>query len=206
MFNWQEMCANTRGYSELQEELRHCRGQYILDNVRMPDSCNNQVCTIVFKYHGDDYIQLTCLDAPVTYNGSNTRIAQWLENGTLEFGNFEQLTAFLKQFNGTQQENENSNRTPSITISSEPERDIVPERPEMQYDKESITVPDSQKSYIVIDKAKLVLDLNSEIFGQEENIQKIVHLVRNHLGTKNRTRPISIFLYGPPGTGKSRVV
>lgn len=208
MFNWQKMCANTRGYSELQEELRHCRGQYILDNVRMPDFCNNQICTIVFKYHGDDYIQLTCLDAPVTYNGSNTRIAQWLENGTLEFGNFEQLTAFLKQFNenGTQQENENSNRTPSRTISSEPERDIVPERPEMQYDKESITVPDSQKSYIVIDKDKLVLDLNSEIFGQEENIQKIVHLVRNHLGTKNRTRPISIFLYGPPGTGKSRVV
>lgn len=209
MFNWQKMCANTAGYSDLHEELRNCRGRYILEGVKMPESCGSQICTIEFRYHGEDYIQMRCLDSPVAYNGGNPRIAQWLENGTLEFGSFDQLTAFLKQFNeeSTPRNNRSPQRTPTrpTTQTVSPETMQIPERPEMEYDRDSITVPDTQRSYVVIDKDKLILDLNNEIFGQEENIQKIVHLVRNHLGTKNRTRPISIFLYGPPGTGKSKV-
>lgn len=208
MYDWKKMCANTDGYSGLQQELRNCRGRYILEGVKMPESCGSQICTIEFRYHGEDYIKLICLDAPVSYNGPNPRIAQWLENGTLEFGSFDQLTAFLRQFNedGIHQTNTAPKNTPTRRTTASSEETVIPERPEMQYDRNSITVPDTQKSYVVIDKERLILDLNSEIFGQEENIQKIVHLVRNHLGTKNRTRPISIFLYGPPGTGKSRVV
>ena len=202
MFNWQKMCANTAGYSGLHEELRNCRGRYILEGVKMPESCGSRICTIEFWYRGEDYIQMKCLDSPVAYTGTNPRIAQWLENGTLEFGSFEQLTAFLKQFNkeGVTQSNG------SLQMPPDGERVPTSERPKMEYDRNSITVPDTQRAYVIIDKDKLILDLNSELFGQEENVQKIVHLIRNHLGTKNRTRPISIFLYGPPGTGKSRVV
>ena len=210
MLNWQKMCANTKGYADLHQELRKGHGRYTLEKVKMPEYCNDNVCTIEFKYYGEDRIQMNCLEAPVTYNGNNPRIAQWLTNGTLEFGSFDQLTAFLKQFNkiDSQQVNrttsESSNSLSSETNTTSPK--IKPERPDMQYDRDSITVPDTHKSYIVIDKDKLIIDLNREIFGQEENIQKIVHLIRNHLGTKNRTRPISIFLYGSPGTGKSRIV
>jgi len=211
MFNWQKMCANTAGYSGLHEELRNCHGSYILEGVKMPEDCGGEVCTIEFRYHGDDYIQMRCLDSPVTYNGSNPRIAQWLENGTLEFGSFDQLTAFLKQFNAettphnyTNPQGQSERPTTTSANPSAPNR--IPERPKMEYDRDSITVPDTQRSYIMIDKDKLILELNNELFGQEENVKKIVHLIRNQLGTKNRTRPISIFLYGPPGTGKSRVV
>jgi len=173
----------------------------------MPPSCGNRICTIEFKYYDENFIKMTCVDAPVLYSGTNSRIRQWLENGTVEFANFEQLTAFLEQFgeapNATAREVQprGIERTTVSPTAPEP-----PKRPEMEYDREGVTVPEANKTYVVIDKERLEIDLNEELFGQEENVKKIVHLVRNHLATKNKKRPISIFLYGPPGTGKSAVV
>lgn len=73
------------------------------------------------------------------------------------------------------------------------------------YDSNAITVP-AEKSYIDVDSERLYNALTGDIFGQDEQIAKIVHLVRNHLGKKRRSRPIAIFLYGPTGVGKTQVV
>jgi hypothetical protein len=205
MYNWSKMCSNPDSFTGLHEELRNCGGRYTLDKVRMPPSCGNRICTIEFKYYDENFIKMTCVDAPVLYSGTNSRIRQWLENGTVEFSSFEQLTAFLEQFGDApatarEVQPRDAERT---TVSPVPKS---PKRPEMEYDREGVTVPEGNKTYVVIDRERLEIDLNEELFGQEENVKKIVHLVRNHLATKNKKRPISIFLYGPPGTGKSAVV
>lgn len=207
MFDWKKLCADFSGYPELYEELRNSRGRYILDGVMLPESCGSQICTVEFRYYGDNNIQMVCIEAPVPYSGNDPQISGWLENGTAEFKSFDELTAFLNRFSRDTITRRSNNTQIVSERSSAPasETSQIQKRSEMTYDRDSITVPQAQKPYIDIDKDKLILELNSEIFGQEDNIKKIVHLVRNHLGTKNRTRPISIFLYGPPGTGKSSV-
>lgn len=208
MFEWKKMCADTASYPGLLQELRNCSGRYILDNVKMPESCGGRVCTIEFIYYGDDYIKLICANSPVEYSGQDAGIARWLENGTVEFGSFEQLTNFLALFGESSADNREDMNRPEERISQNnvPEqRSAQPARPVTEFDRDGITVPNSKSQYILVDKDKLFLDLSSEIFGQDENIRKIVHLICNHLGTKNRKRPISVFLYGSPGTGKSKI-
>lgn len=207
MFDWATMCSNPDSFAELHEELRSGNGRYILEGVRMPRSCGSRICTIEFHYYDESFIKMTCVDVPVSYSGNNLGIRRWLENGSVEFGSFEQLTAFLSQFNEAAIDyRREENQSQSNHSTSAVQESAKPERPEIEYDRDNVTVPDTQKTYVVIDKEKLELDLNEELFGQEENVKKIVHLVRNHLATKNKTRPISIFLYGPPGTGKSAIV
>lgn len=202
MYNWKKLCSTPSGFSGLHQELRNGKGLYILDGVKMPESCGNRICTIEFRYYGENFIKLTCVEAPVSYSGSNPQIAQWLETGTAEFNSFNQLTAFLSQFGEASPE---IPETP-INSSNKHSQHPIPARPKIEYDRSILTVPDMQKSCIVIDKERLELDLNGEIFGQEENIKKIVHIVRNHLATKEKRRPVSVFLYGPPGTGKTSVI
>lgn len=209
MFNWKSMCSNERGFDGLYDELRSSGGLYILDNVKMPDTCNNCNCTIEFKYYSDCRIILTCSDAPLIYSGYNNQIAEWVTTGICEFSSFNDLKSFLSEFKF-----DTVNSTPSETqrdmIRNQPEevpnQSNIPDRPKMRYNKANLTVPIGKKSYILLDKDKLVIDLKEEIYGQDENILKIVHLVANHLATKHNSRPLSIFLYGPTGVGKSGIV
>lgn len=205
MFNWQKMCANTAGYSGLHEELRNCRGRYILEGVKMPESCGSQICTIEFCYHGEDYIQMRCLDSPVAYNGGNPRIAQWLENGSLEFGSFEQLTAFLRQFNeepgnpshanGTGSGNESPNTSlgqemsPHITMPSTSRNDLDLTR--------------SNNRNIVIDMNWLVSDISETVRGQEEAVKCVAHYACAAVAKVAPQCPPSIVLAGATGQGKT---
>ena len=189
MFNWKKMCENQAGYNSLHEELRNGRGKYTLDEVKLPESCGNRVCTVEFKYYSDDHIEMSCSEAPIEYSGNDVQIARWLESGTAEFCSLAQLDAFLARF-GEQPE--------AVRPSRASQR--------MRYDRENIVVPDPNKSYLLIDKDRLAADLNSEIFGQEDNTKKIAHLVRNFLGTKEKRTPLSVFIYGSPGIGKSAMV
>lgn len=204
MFNWKQMCENRAGYNGLHEELRCGRGRYILDEVKLPGSCGNRVCTVEFMYYGDDYIKLVCNEAPIDYSGSDIRIARWLESGTAEFNSFEQLDEFLARFGDPEPRRVRNEDPPETDRSSQTNRST--ERERMRYDRESIVVPDPNKGYILIDKDKLAIDLNSEIFGQEDNVKKIAHLVKNFLGTKEKRTPLSIFIYGSPGIGKSALI
>lgn len=205
MFNWKKMCANTSGYSGLHEELRNCRGRYTLESVMMPESCGSQICTIEFRYYGEDYIQMECLDSPVTYNGSNPRIAQWLENGTLEFGGFDQLTTFLKQFNEEDTPTCGVRHHSTTVSTAQPESTLSNSStpPKMRYNKDVLSIPEPYKGFVKLDKEKLLLDLTSEIFGQKDVLEMISHLIYIFLGSKGKDRPLSIFLYGPSGTGKT---
>lgn len=210
IFNWQNLCSNESGYSELYEELSAGGGLYILDNVRMPESCDNVTCTIEFRYYSANRIVVACSGAPVSYNGSDSEIAEWLNTGTKEFNSFDDLKVFLSSFkrdipSTRTYENDYPSTTDTHQIEEEPVT-TPPPRPRINYDKEALSVPDTSKKYLIIDKNKLIIDLNNEVFGQEENILKISHLVCNHLATKHRSRPLSIFLYGPTGIGKSDVV
>lgn len=213
MNNWMKMVScDDRGFEGLHNELRNCGGSYIFDNVKMPESCNNAECTIEFRYYGEDKISLTCAQAPIPYTGNDGNIALWMENGIVEFESFEEMKGFLRCFKHDLPDNVNITPAPVVTNTpvdtneTSSEDKTIPVQPEMRYDRESLTVPETNKSYLVVDKDKLILNLNKEIFGQEENIKKIVHLVCNHLGTKGKTRPLSVFLYGPTGIGKSAII
>ena len=67
-------------------------------------------------------------------------------------------------------------------------------------------MPSVHKDHFRIDCKQLVMDMNAEIFGQEENIEKISHLVYHFLGSKGKDKPLTIFLYGSSGTGKTETV
>ena len=73
----------------------------------------------------------------------------------------------------------------------------------MKFDRDALTIPEPYKGFVKLDKDKLLLDLTSEIFGQEEVLEMIAHLVFIFLGSKGKDKPLSIFLYGPSGTGKT---
>lgn len=207
MFNWKILCSNENSFEELHDELRAGNGLYILDNVKMPETCGNCVCTIEFKYYSENRIVLSCSGAPVDYLGTDNQIAEWLTTGTKEFGNFDEVKTFLSKFKRDRCLNsEEDDVIPVSVVENNTSAEVAKPRPKVKYDKDNLTVPESNKKYIVIDKDKLILELNDEIFGQEENIAKIAHLVCNHLATKHKSRPLSVFIYGPTGIGKSAVI
>lgn len=215
MNNWMRMVScDENGFEGLHNELRSGGGLYIFDNVKFPQTCDNAVCTIEFRYFGANKITLTCVQAPITYTGNNENIALWMSNGIVEFDSFEEMKGFLKSFktdsvaiSDCMPNPVQSRESDDDVIAEHNETDIpIPPQPEMRYDRDSLVVPETNKSYLVVDKEKLILNVNKEIFGQEENIKKIAHLVCNHLGTKGKTRPLSVFLYGSTGIGKSAVI
>ena len=57
MFNWEKLCSNERGFDELYDELRASNGLYILDNVKMPETCNNVICTIEPYFTQEDSLE-----------------------------------------------------------------------------------------------------------------------------------------------------
>lgn len=212
MNEWIKMVScSDREFEGLHDELRSGGGLYIFDSVRMPESCNNAECTIEFRYYGENKISVTCVQAPVPYTGNNGHIALWLEQGIVEFESFDEMKGFLREFK--RDINNNSHGIPSLVVSAGPGNEApgeltgpVPTPPEMRYDRENLTVPETNQSYIRIDRDKLIIELNKEFFGMEENILKIAHLVCNHISTKGKDKPLTIFLYGPPATGKSNIV
>ena len=211
MFNWKALCSNERSFGELYDELRASRGLYIFDDVKMPDTCNNITCSIEFRYYSDKRIVLVCSAAPVAYTGSEPEIEEWLSVGTKEFKSFNKLGQFLSLFSrdcpcsGACPQEGDCN-SPQNQAGRNDEQIKPPTPPKIKYDKDALKVPEVNKKYLVLDTDKLIVYLNDEIFGQKENILKIAHLVSEHLATKRKTRPLSIFLYGPTGVGKSAVV
>ena len=175
----------------------------------MPESCGSRICTIEFRYRGEDYIQMKCLDSPVAYTGTNPRIAQWLENGTLEFGSFEQLTAFLKQFNEEQTHTSNNN---SRQVSGE--TDAPPfEHSEDSRQKRSITMPETRRGeleltrgtreHLAIDLERLVDDVSETVRGQEEAIRCVGRYACAAVAKRHPKRPPSVVLVGATGHGKT---
>lgn len=208
MFNWEKMCANTAGYSGLHEELRNCRGRcYILEGVKMPESCGSQICTIEFRYHGEDYIQMRCLEAPVAYKGSNLRIAQWFENGTLEFGSFDQLTAFLRQFNDEQSNPSHTNPMKSGNVSSN--TSIGQETPRHitmpSTSRNDLDLTRSNNRNIVIDMNRLVSDISETVRGQEEAVKCVARYACAAVAKIAPQCPPSIVLAGATGQGKTLI-
>lgn len=212
MRNWYEMVScNDAEFEGLYNELRNSSGLYIFDYVNMPETFCGIQCKIEFRYYSENRITLTCFPVPPEYTGNNNQIREWAETGFAEFSSFNMLKEFLRSFindesNRASRQTSTSTSHSSSRKSDEASDDRVPPQPKMQYDRESITVPKTNRNLIVVDTDKLTLNLKSEIFGQDENIEKIAHLVCNHLATKRKIRPLSIFLYGPTGTGKSAVV
>lgn len=207
MFDWKRLCSNEDSFEGLHEELRMSGGLYVLDNVKMPDTCRNAKCTIEFRFYSESHITLTCVEAPVVYMGTKKQISEWLSSGRIDFRSFEQLKEFLLSFSSdicrTATQPLNDYKAEEL---NDEEVSIAPPRPKIKYSKDELILPDTKKKYLIVNKDQLFLDVSNEIFGQDENIRKIAHLVCNHLGTKNKTRPLSIFLYGPTGIGKSAVV
>ena len=202
MLNWKKQCSNINGFNGLYEEMTRGNGLYILDNVQMPDTCANAVCTIEFRYYDEHHIAIRCVEAPLNYTGCNPQIRSWLTHGTADFDSFDDLKDFLLQFRTDRvQMAEPASQEASPATESQPEQRSHP--PKMKYDKDSLTIPEPYKGYVKLDKDKLLLDLTSEIFGQEDVLEMIAHLVYIFLGSKGKDRPLSIFLYGPSGTGKT---
>ena len=200
MMNWKKQCSNIHGFNGLYVEMTSGNGLYILDDVQLPDTCGNAVCTIEFRYYDENHISIRCVEAPINYMGSCPQIGRWLSSGTTDFDSFDDMKDFLLKF-----------RTDHILVEepvnsvsphpSEAENKATP--PRMKYDKDALTIPEPYKGFVKLDKDKLLLDLTSELFGQKDVLEMIAHLVYIFLGSKGKDRPLFIFLYGPSGTGKT---
>lgn len=230
MKNWKVMCGNVRSYPILYNAVRSCTGRYIFDEVEMPETCGEKVCTIEFRYYGKNRISIVCTDPPEDYSGSDEQIRKWLEEGELFFSSFDELGSFLQRFNADSERSSGNDPSPTAADTGHngsatfgrsfrghedaapahipPDAEAaseapVPPRPQMSYDRDSVTLPGSSSRVVQIDKDRIYAEVSDNIYGQEQALRKIIYLISNQLGTKNRQRPASIFLYGPPGTGKS---
>lgn len=200
MMNWKKQCSNINGFNGLYEEMTSGNGLYILDDVQLPDTCGNAVCTIEFRYYDENHISIRCVEAPINYMGSCPQIGRWFSSGTTDFDSFDDMKDFLLKFRTDHVPVEE----PVNSVSphpSEAENKATP--PRMKYNKDALTIPEPYKGFVKLDKDKLLLDLTSEIFGQKDVLEMIAHLVYIFLGSKGKDRPLSIFLYGPSGTGKT---
>lgn len=212
MKTWIAMVScNDAGFDSLHNLLKTGSGCLIYDNVVFPETFDNFTCSVEFRHYSEDRITLTALPKPAVYHGKNKQIQSWAQTGHGEFSSFKELKKFLKIFKDDTRKDTptpvvNPNNNPLHTTNNTGENGVAPSQPKMYYDKDSITIPKTNHAFILVDKDKLILNLKDEIFGQNENIEKITHLVCNHLATKCKTRPLSIFLYGPTGTGKSALV
>lgn len=200
MINWKKQCSNVNGFNGLYEEMTCGNGLYILDDVQLPETCENAVCTIEFRYYNEHHVSIKCVEAPVNYTGSCPQIGHWLSSGTADFDSFDDMKDFLLKFRTDRVQEESH---PVDTPSSHSEISNESEPPKMKYNKDALTIPEPYRGFVKIDKDKLLLDLTSEIFGQKEVLEMISHLVYIFLGSKGKDRPLSIFLYGPSGTGKT---
>lgn len=199
MFDWKKICSDEEEFPTLFYELEHSSGKLIFDNVRFPKTCGNAVGTVCFCYYSHHSLVITYEGPLVRYRGAHPEIEEWFVHGRRSFCSFEELTDFLRLF----QEPDSVQYENADTEYEEPVRRARPDRPIMQYNRDAVAVPNTARSYLDIDRERLITDLKDEIFGQDDNILKIAHLVSNHLGTKNKIRPLTIFLYGSTGTGKS---
>ena len=197
MLKWSAMCADTTG---LQEELEACTGKLIIDDVRMPDNCGGGLANIEFVYYGANDIELRIESEDARYLGRDRAIRQWLQDGSIGFGSYDALERFLHKFSVQETQNE---MPYTDTIG---QTNSIPEPPVMRYDRDKLTVPECGKNYVCLDKDRLTVDLGKEILGQKTAIEEIAHLVCNFLGSKGKSRPLSVFLYGPTGVGKSAAV
>ena len=97
MLNWKKQCSNIHGFNGLYEEMTSGNGLYILDDVQLPDTCGNAVCTIEFRYYDEHHVSIRCVEAPVNYTGSCPQIGRWLSSGTAVFDSFDDMKEFLKK-------------------------------------------------------------------------------------------------------------
>lgn len=194
-FNWKRMCSDGSSFEGLRQELASCGGRYCLDAVTLPGTCEDAICDIEFRCFRNGNIVLLYSSQPFRYSGRDPVIAEWVEKRSIEFQDFNELTGFLLRFKADAVDTDTTNcgETP-------------PPKPVIQYNKDNISVPITSQKYCVLDKEKLIAYVGSEILGQEANVRKLVHLVCNHLATKHKARPLSVFIYGPTGVGKSAVV
>lgn len=201
MLNWKKQCSNVNGFNGLYEEMTSGNGLYILDDVQLPDTCGNTVCTIEFRYYDEHHVSIRCVEAPVHYTGSCPQIRHWLSSGTSDFDSFDDMKDFLLKFRTDHVVETESTTAPHPAPRSGGHNEADP--PRMKYDRDALTIPEPYRGFVKLDKGKLLLDLTSEIFGQKDVLEMIAHLVYIFLGSKGKDRPLSIFLYGPSGTGKT---
>jgi DNA polymerase III delta prime subunit len=203
MLNWKKQCSNVNGFNDLYEEMTSGNGLYILDDVQLPDTCGNTVCTIEFRYYDEHHVSIRCVEAPVNYTGSCPQIGLWLSSGTADFDSLDDMKDFLLKFSTDYIDRQGELSPDDETRGSSTEDSDETAPPRMKYDKDALTIPKPYRGFVKLDKDKLLLDLTSEIFGQENVLEMITHLVYIFLGSKGKDRPLSIFLYGPSGTGKT---
>lgn len=195
--NWIDMVSSSeQEFDYLRREIEQKRC-LVFENIIMPPDCGYQCCVITFFQRESGVIVLRCDPRPV-YTGENTEIRAWCSNGSMSFGDFTELTRFLRGFAAQRQGN---------PVQSRPEP-ASPQRPVTQVDRTRLD-PNSSAArdpgFISISAHDLEQQLSRTIIGQEEAVAKISHLCSVHLGQRRHKRPLSILLWGTTGVGKTQL-
>lgn len=195
--NWIDMVSSSESeFDYLSREIAQKRC-LVFENIIMPPDCGYQCCTIKFLQRESGVIVLHCDPRPV-YTGENADIRAWCGNGSMSFGDFSELTCFLRSFAPQRQ---GSPEQPH----PEP---VSPPRPTPQVDRTRLD-PDSSATrdpgFIAVSAHDLEQQLSRTIIGQGEAVAKISHLCSVYLGQRRHKRPLSILLWGTTGVGKTQL-
>ena len=195
--NWIDMVSSSeQEFDYLRSEIAQKRC-LVFENIIMPPDCGYQCCTITFRQRESGVIVLHCDPRPV-YTGENAEIRAWCGNGSMSFGDFNELNRFLRSFAPDRQSTpEQPQRAPG-----------QPQRPTLRVDRERLD-PKSTSAvdpgFIAVSAQALQEQLSQTIIGQEEAVAKISHLCSVHLGQRRHKRPLSILLWGTTGVGKTQL-
>lgn len=168
----------------------------VFQNQEMPPGTRPQFLRIGFEIDAEKHAFLL-VDTGATYSGDNQTVKKWLENGTKEFANFEELRHWIE-----------SELKPEynkiVAVENIPVTPLSPPIESLSNFAEVQNVVKPHSLSVRVSPKELFTQLSQEVRGQDESLQRLCNKVSRHLARTNPRRPATVFAVGPTGVGKTQ--
>ena len=192
----QFLSGNNEAFRDLETKAQN--SCVVFQNQEMPASITPKFLKIGFETDASNQTLLH-VDLGAAYSGSNQAVREWLEHGTKEFANFEELRHWIE----SELKPEYRQTTTQTTGTQSPP---APRLESLSNFTEVQNAGQLKNSSIKINPEKLFGQLSQEIRGQDESLIKLSKKVSRHLARTDPRRPATVFAVGPTGVGKTQTV